>query len=86
MGLAAPELPVAAPAPVPSAAPVLSKDYTDSRLQIRPPQGAPITQTFSANDTLKAVHAHLATQGFPVGTYQLATTFPRCDWSFIIES
>ncbi|CAG8465922.1 24502_t:CDS:2, partial [Racocetra persica] len=51
------------------------KEYTETRLQIRPPAGAPITQTFQATDTLQIVHDHVSQH--VVGPFQLMTTFPR---------
>ncbi|CAG8494286.1 12959_t:CDS:2 [Cetraspora pellucida] len=51
------------------------KEYTETRLQIRSPTGAPITQTFQATDTLQIVY-DLVSQHV-TGPFQLMMTFPR---------
>ncbi|KAI9090285.1 ubiquitin-related domain-containing protein [Phlyctochytrium arcticum] len=65
-----------APAAKPVAAPVVNKNYDETRLQIRLPTGAPITHTFAASDKLSAVYDHLA-QAHPGNTFKLMQTFPR---------
>ncbi|CAG8779427.1 7139_t:CDS:2, partial [Acaulospora morrowiae] len=52
-----------------------SKEYTEARLQIRRPDGQPITHTFQSTDTLQVVYDHVSPQ--VIGPFQLATTFPR---------
>ncbi|CAG8456884.1 10753_t:CDS:2 [Cetraspora pellucida] len=51
------------------------KEYTETRLQIRSPTGAPITQTFQATDTLQIVYDLVGQH--VIGPFQLMTTFPR---------
>ncbi|CAG8496181.1 8911_t:CDS:2 [Acaulospora morrowiae] len=52
-----------------------SKEYTEARLQIRRPDGQPITHTFQSTDTLQVVYDHVTPH--IIGPFQLATTFPR---------
>ncbi|RKO91676.1 hypothetical protein BDK51DRAFT_45441 [Blyttiomyces helicus] len=82
---------IASPPPVRSepSQPVVQKDYTEARLQrshifsadsafslqIRVPDGPPITHTFSANDTLQAVYDLVAQRS--AGNLRLMQTFPR---------
>ncbi|KAF0522019.1 ubiquitin-related domain-containing protein [Gigaspora margarita] len=58
-----------------AAAAAAKKEYTETRLQIRQPTGAPITQTFQSTDTLQIVH-DLVSQHV-TGPFKLMTTFPR---------
>ncbi|KAG0343787.1 UBX domain-containing protein 1 [Podila humilis] len=52
------------------------KVYTETRLQIRQPEGQqPIVQTFQASDRLSAVYEYV--RGQRHGNFQLMTTFPR---------
>ncbi|KAI9201813.1 uncharacterized protein BJ171DRAFT_570074 [Polychytrium aggregatum] len=59
-----------------SASSSAAKNYTESRLQIRVPDGPPLTTTFKADDTLEAVYQFLAAQR-PGSSYKLLQTFPR---------
>ncbi|KAG0286589.1 hypothetical protein BGZ96_009332 [Linnemannia gamsii] len=53
-----------------------AKVYTETRLQIRQPEGqAPIVHTFQASDKLSAVYDFL--RGHRQGAFKLMTTFPR---------
>ncbi|KAI8918261.1 ubiquitin-related domain-containing protein [Powellomyces hirtus] len=62
--------------PKPAASPaVVSRDYNETRLQIRLPDSV-LTETFSAEDTLDKVYAFVAGQR-PGSTYKLIQTFPR---------
>ncbi|KAI8820839.1 ubiquitin-related domain-containing protein [Fimicolochytrium jonesii] len=70
-----------APAPLAPAKPAAivqtaSASHTEARLQIRLPEGAPLTKTFSADDTLSAVY-DFASQSHPTGSFKLVQTFPR---------
>ncbi|CAG8607839.1 2114_t:CDS:10 [Funneliformis caledonium] len=58
-----------------AASSVAPKEYTETRLQIRQPSGAPITHTFQATDTLEVVYEFVG-QKVP-GSFKLMTTFPR---------
>ncbi|SAM07642.1 hypothetical protein [Absidia glauca] len=63
------------PAAAPASRPV-KMEYNEARLQIRIPNGAPLTHTFNAEATLADVHAHLQNNGID-GQFSLSTTFPR---------
>ncbi|KND05200.1 uncharacterized protein SPPG_00860 [Spizellomyces punctatus DAOM BR117] len=63
----------AKPAPAPA---IVSKNYDETRLQIRLPDGAPITQTFRADDQLSAVYDFVA-KSRPGTSFKLLQTFPR---------
>ncbi|KAF9901799.1 hypothetical protein EC991_005649 [Linnemannia zychae] len=53
-----------------------AKVYTETRLQIRQPEGQPpIVQTFQASDKLSAVYDFV--RGHRQGAFKLMTTFPR---------
>ena len=58
---------------------VESKEYNETRIQIRLPQGPPLTQTFHANDPLSIVYEFIVKSHPEMGSSQLklATTFPR---------
>ncbi|CAG8486036.1 12977_t:CDS:10 [Funneliformis mosseae] len=58
-----------------AASSVAPKEYTETRLQIRQPSGAPITHTFQATDTLEVVYEFVGQQ--VPGSFKLMTTFPR---------
>ncbi len=53
-----------------------AKTYTEARLQIRLPSGAPIVQTFKAKETLSAVRLYVELNGGGSGV-KLMTSFPR---------
>ncbi|KAG2177135.1 hypothetical protein INT43_007792 [Umbelopsis isabellina] len=59
-----------------AAAPKVKKEYTDSRLQIRLPGGAPITHTFPATSQLEDVATFIKDNGH-AQTFTLSTSFPR---------
>ncbi|KAG0093114.1 UBX domain-containing protein 1 [Podila epicladia] len=66
----------AAAAEAAAAAAAPPKVYTETRLQIRQPEGQqPIVQTFQATAKLSAVYDFV--RGQRQGTFQLMTTFPR---------
>ncbi|KAF9335350.1 UBX domain-containing protein 1 [Podila minutissima] len=66
----------AAAAEAAAAAAAPPKVYTETRLQIRQPEGQqPIVQTFQASDKLSAVYDFV--RGQRQGAFQLMTTFPR---------
>ncbi|CAO3594201.1 unnamed protein product [Absidia cylindrospora] len=67
--------PMTASAPASASRPVKS-EYNEARLQIRIPNGPPLTQTFPADAKLNDVYNHLKTNGVN-GPFQLSTTFPR---------
>ncbi|CAG8528034.1 15662_t:CDS:2 [Acaulospora colombiana] len=52
-----------------------SKAYTETRLQIRRPDGQPITHTFQSTDTLQVVFDYVSQH--VIGPFNLMTTFPR---------
>ncbi|PKY37337.1 hypothetical protein RhiirA4_390273 [Rhizophagus irregularis] len=52
-----------------------SKDYTETRLQLRRPSGPPLTHTFQATDTLEVVYEFV--RQYITGPFKLSTTFPR---------
>ena len=54
----------------------VSKDYTDSRIQIRVTSGPPLTKVFSANDPLSVVYEFCKQSGV-TGDFKLMQTFPR---------
>ncbi|KAI8970617.1 ubiquitin-related domain-containing protein [Pilobolus umbonatus] len=54
----------------------IKKEYSEARIQVRVPGGAPITHTFSATCPLSDVYDFLQSQGQP-GPFHLSTTFPR---------
>ncbi|CAO3612887.1 unnamed protein product [Cunninghamella blakesleeana] len=56
--------------------PIKTSDYTDARLQIRIPNQAPVTHTFSADASLADVTDHLKNLGCN-NPFTLSTTFPR---------
>ncbi|KAJ3314697.1 hypothetical protein HDV04_005703 [Boothiomyces sp. JEL0838] len=60
------------------AAPVVqqpTKDYQEARIQIRVPNGAPITKVFNAEDKLSVVYEFVKSQ-YP-NDFKLMQTFPR---------
>ncbi|KXS21613.1 hypothetical protein M427DRAFT_27236 [Gonapodya prolifera JEL478] len=59
-----------------SSAPKTAATYTDTRIQIRASDGAPITNVFKADDILEAVYEYVAAQR-PGAPFKLAQTFPR---------
>ncbi|KAJ1519707.1 hypothetical protein ONE63_004968 [Megalurothrips usitatus] len=66
------------PAPVPSKSAAAPKDYSETRLQIRLPNGQALTQTFGAKEQLSAVRVYIEmnrTDG--PGPFSLMTSFPR---------
>ncbi|KAF9993421.1 hypothetical protein BGZ65_011041, partial [Modicella reniformis] len=66
----------AATGPAASSAPASAKVYTETRLQIRQPEGQqPIVHTFQASDKLSAVYEFV--RGQRQGNFRLMTTFPR---------
>ncbi|KAG0012465.1 UBX domain-containing protein 1 [Podila clonocystis] len=66
----------AAAAEAAAAAVAPPKVYTETRLQIRQPEGQqPIVQTFQASDKLSAVYDFV--RGQRQGAFKLMTTFPR---------
>ncbi|KAJ3041878.1 hypothetical protein HDV00_008582 [Rhizophlyctis rosea] len=71
-------IPEPAPAPTkPFAAPsVSSAGYDEARIQIRVPDGPPVTQNFPADAKLETVYEFLAQQR-PGATFKLLQTFPR---------
>ncbi|KAJ3050310.1 hypothetical protein HK097_008720 [Rhizophlyctis rosea] len=71
-------VPEPAPAPTkPFAAPSVSAaNYDEARIQVRIPDGAPITQNFPSDAKLEAVYEFLAQQR-PGTTFKLVQTFPR---------
>ena len=54
---------------------VSAKDYTETRLQIRLPQGPPLTQTFSVDTPLSDVFEFIS-KTYP-GVTGVMTPFPR---------
>ncbi|KAG0011876.1 UBX domain-containing protein 1 [Podila clonocystis] len=74
--LGAQQAATAAAAEAVAAAVAPPKVYTETRLQIRQPEGQqPIVQTFHASDKLSAVYDFVRSQR--QGAFQLMTTFPR---------
>jgi UBX domain-containing protein 1/4 len=79
---AAGTVPVEPPKPAPSAAAVVSppKDYKQTRIQIRLPNGTTLTETFDKNEQLAAVRLFIQLkQGDEAGvtSFGMMTTFPR---------
>jgi hypothetical protein len=60
-----------------SEATVSSKDFTETRIQIRAQGKPPMTNNFKADDKFNALIEYLGKQGFSSGSYTLQTTFPR---------
>lgn len=58
--------------------PITTKDYKETRIQIRRQNGVPITQSFQADSNLSVIYDFLEKfHGLPKGTYTLSTSFPR---------
>jgi len=71
--------PAAASTPAPAAAPAPKKDYTETRVQIRLPSGAPLVQAFGVKEPLSAVRLYVQmnrTDG-GAGDVKLMTNFPK---------
>jgi hypothetical protein len=62
-----------------AAVPVVSlQGYSEARIQIRLPTGPPLTQSFPADEPLRAVYEFLqSTKGYRMNGFTLSTTFPR---------
>jgi len=69
--------PVAAPAA--AAAPAPKKDYTETRVQVRLPSGAPLVQAFGVKEPLSAVRLYVQMNRTDGGTgdVKLMTNFPK---------
>ncbi|KAJ3120249.1 hypothetical protein HK100_012882 [Physocladia obscura] len=68
----------AAPAAAVVASAAGPKEYSDARIQIRLAAGGAITHVFKSADLLSVVYAHVSEHtGAAIGTFKLATTFPR---------
>lgn len=64
--------------PIPVAPVVSAQGYSDARLQIRLPNGPPITETFPVDQKLQVVFDYLqSSKGYRPGGFTLSTTFPR---------
>jgi len=72
----APVTPVKPAEPV---APAPKKDYTETKLQLRLPNGKTLTQTFGVNEPLAAVRLYVEMNRDDglTGTFNLMTSFPR---------
>merc|ERR1711992_211864 len=71
--------PAPAAAPVAAAAPAPKKDYTETRVQIRLPSGAPLVQAFGVKEPLSAVRLYVQMNRTDGGTgdVKLMTNFPK---------
>lgn len=75
-------LPVAAPQPTPAPTSTITsppKDYKQTRIQIRLPNGTALTETFEKNEQLSAVRlfVQLKQEESGVASFGMMTTFPR---------
>lgn len=75
-------LPPPTPAPSTSAQPVIAtppKDYKETRIQLRLPDGSSVVETFDKNESLAAVRLFLQLKlgNEPLEAFSLMTTFPR---------
>lgn len=65
-------------APSKPVAPVVSTSgYTETRIQIRLPEGPPLTQTFDVSAKLSAVYDFIVKSRSITANFKLMTTFPR---------
>lgn len=76
------EPPESAAAPVPmvvstTSSPTAAKDYKQARIQMRLPDGATLTQTFDAKETLSAVRLYIQLNSSHDNSFGMMTTFPR---------
>merc|ERR1712210_274067 len=71
--------PVAAPAAAAAAAPAPKKDYTETRVQVRLPSGAPLVHAFGVKEPLSAVRLFVQMNRTDGGTgeVKLMTNFPK---------
>lgn len=62
-----------------AAAPAAKKDYTETRVQIRLPSGAPLVQSFGVKEPLSAVRlfVQMNRQDGATGDVKLMTSFPK---------
>jgi len=66
-------------APVAAAAPAPKKDYTETRVQVRLPSGAPLVHAFGVKEPLSAVRLYVQMNRTDGGTgeVKLMTSFPK---------